>query len=265
MNKNDSLGDRMERYESVSKSVLISRMPVIIRLDGKAFHTFTRGFAKPFDDVMTAAMQHTMLSLSMNIQGCVFGYTQSDEITLILVDYKTLNTSSWFDNEVQKICSVSASMATMFFNRYFANMLQDEIITDEKSKVMEIYKAHKKAMERGAMFDARCFNVPKEDVCNCLIWRQKDAIRNSIQAAGQSVFSHSELNEKSCEDIKKMLLSREIDWNDYSLVNQRGTCVRVMTEHMTENGASLKYVLDKEIPLFTEDRAYIEDLIMVGD
>ena len=112
----DSLGDRMKRYEAVSKTTLVQRMPVILRLDGCHFHTFTKGFVKPFDDVMIKSMQNTMKYLCENIQNCVFGYTQSDEITLVLVDYKNLNSSQWFDNEVQKMCSVAASMAAFLLS-----------------------------------------------------------------------------------------------------------------------------------------------------
>lgn len=116
----DDLGDRMkDYYESRSKTRLTRRMPVIIRLDGKAFHTFTKGFKKPFDMIMVKAMQETMKYLCENIQGCVLGYTQSDEITLVLIDYQNLNSDAWFDYEVQKLCSVSASMATFAFNRAF--------------------------------------------------------------------------------------------------------------------------------------------------
>ena len=107
------LGNRMKGYEAVSKSSLIHRMPVILRLDGCHFHTFTKGFEKPFDEVIMCTMINTMNFLCQNIQGCVFGYTQSDEISLILVDYKKLNSSAWYDNEVQKMCSVSSSLCTL--------------------------------------------------------------------------------------------------------------------------------------------------------
>ena len=116
----DALGDRMKHnYEEVSKTRLVRRMPAIIRLDGKAFHTFTRGLDKPFDNIFVKSMQDTMKYLCENIQGCVLGYTQSDEITLVLIDYQTLQTDAWYDYEVQKMTSVSASMATLAFNRYF--------------------------------------------------------------------------------------------------------------------------------------------------
>lgn len=122
-----ALAKRMKQYEAVPKNTLTRRTPVIIRVDGRAFHTFTRGFKKPFDDVLMRAMQDTMKYLCENIQGCVLGYTQSDEITLILVDYKKLNSEAWFDYEVQKICSIAASMATMAFNESFSKIIANFI------------------------------------------------------------------------------------------------------------------------------------------
>ena len=119
----DDLGVRMKTfYEQIPKTKLMRRCPVALRIDGKAFRTFTRGFQKPFDEVLIKSMQETMKYLCENIQGCVLGYTQSDEITLILVDYKKLTSSAWFDYEVQKICSIAASMATMAFNESFSKI-----------------------------------------------------------------------------------------------------------------------------------------------
>ena len=116
----DDLGTRMKTfYESAPKIHLMHRCPVAIRIDGRAFHTFTKGFQKPFDEILMKSMQETMQYLCENIQGCVFGYTQSDEITLILVDYKNLTSTAWFDYDVQKVCSIAASMATMAFNKFF--------------------------------------------------------------------------------------------------------------------------------------------------
>ena len=120
MSKRDSLGDRMKNYyENRAKTYLVRRMPIIIRLDGKAFHTWSRGFVKPFDKRMLETMQEVTLELCKNIQGCVLGYTQSDEITLVLIDYNTLDTDAWFDYNVEKMCSVSASMCTLYFNKIF--------------------------------------------------------------------------------------------------------------------------------------------------
>ena len=123
MSVKDDLGKRMKTfYEQVPKTKLMRRCPVAVRIDGKSFHTFTKNFQKPFDEVLIKTMQDTMKYLCENIQGCVLGYTQSDEITLILVDYKKLTSSAWFDYEVQKICSIAASMATMAFNQIFRNL-----------------------------------------------------------------------------------------------------------------------------------------------
>ena len=191
-----SLGDRMKGYENITRNHLIGRMPVILRLDGCHFHTFARGFDKPYDKVLAKSMEDTMRYLCEHIQGCVLGYTQSDEITLVLVDYQTFNASSWFDNGIQKMTSVAASMATLEFNRKFASY----VLGYGNS-------AHEKAVKIGATFDCRAFNVPKEEVTNCVLFRQNDAIRNSIQALGQAHFSHKELHKKSTDDIITMVFS----------------------------------------------------------
>ena len=215
----DDLGKRMkEFYEQVPKTRLVRRMPVAIRIDGKAFHSFTKGFERPFDDVLIKSMQETTKYLCENIQGCVLGYTQSDEITLILVDYKNLESSAWFDYEVQKVCSISASMATMAFNKFFKkamtewwNTTVDLLESVNPAKDIEYQEADKllttyaNALNKGAMFDARCFNIPKEEVTNLIYWRQLDATRNSIQMVGQANFSHKELHGKSCNMIQDML------------------------------------------------------------
>ena len=192
--KNDDLGNRMKKYEYITRTHLVPRMPVVIRIDGKAFHTFTRGFKRPFDNILVKTMQQTMKYLCENIQGCMLGYTQSYEITLVLVDYKKLDSASWFDYNIQKCCSVAASMATMAFNKYFPQIIREQlgeffedIDSDEDEKYLD---AIDKAMERGAMFDARVFNIPKEEVTNCILWRQNDATRNSIEMVGQAYFSH---------------------------------------------------------------------------
>ena len=244
----DDLGKRMKGYEAVSKTVLMKRTPVAIRIDGKAFHTFTRGFKKPFDNILIKSMQETMRYLCENIQGCVFGYCQSDEITLILTDYKTFDTAAWFDYEVQKLCSISASMATMAFNKFFAkNVYTTPYISD-------YYEVYTKAIEKGAMFDSRCFNISKEEVCNLVYWRQLDATRNAIQMVGQAYFSHKQLQNKSCAMIQEMLFQeKDINFNNYPVYLKRGTaCCN------TENG----WLLDLNMPILKgEDRNYVDKLI----
>lgn len=259
MNKKDSLGDRMKNnYENRAKTYLVRRMPVIIRLDGKAFHTFTKGFKKPYDDIFHNVMNATMQYLCENIQGCKLGYTQSDEITLLLTDYDTLTTDAWFDNNVQKICSVSASMATMVFNKFLGHEYEDLNCwvsecehTYEDEKYM--YSVYDKLGR--AMFDSRCFNIPVEEVTNCFLWRQQDATRNAIQMLGQCNFSHRELHGKSCNDIQDMLMTQKgINFNDMPTEFKRGVCCR--------RNPDGKWMIDKEIPIFSQNREYIESVLM---
>lgn len=286
----DDLGNRMkEFYEQIPKTKLMRRCPVILRLDGKAFHTYTRGFQRPFDEVLIKSMQETMKYLCENIQGCVLGYTQSDEITLVLIDYKKFTSSAWFDYEVQKICSLAASMATMAFNRAF----ELTSLTYRLKDSVEGYSlgaTYKNALEKGAMFDCRCFNIPKEEVTNCLYWRQLDASRNSIQMVGQSNFSHKELQNKSCNDIQDMLMTQKgINWNDLPTYQKRGSCcIKEDYFESSENGEYIKFsedvldsktavpykkgtsrsrwIIDKDIPIFKgEGRKYIDNLVYVGE
>lgn len=264
----DDLGKRMkEYYEGIPKTKLMRRCPVAIRIDGKAFHTFTRGFEKPFDKILMQSMQETMLYLCKNIQGCKFGYTQSDEITLILTDYDTFETQAFFDYEVQKIVSIAASMATMAFNKFFENNVRTYLLKNNYE--INESNVYVKAVEKGAMFDARCFNIPKEEVCNLIYWRQLDATRNSIQMVGQANFSHRELQNKSCNMIQDMLHEQKgINWNDFPTECKRGAaCYKklITSVHfeMGENDWSeSRWVIDHEMPILKgEDREYVDSLI----
>ena len=272
---NDELGMRMkEFYEEVPKTRLVRRMPVAIRIDGKAFHTFTRGFKRPFDEVLGKSMRETMKYLCENIQGCVLGYTQSDEITLILVDYQNLNSCAWFDYEVQKVCSIASSMATMAFNKFFTkNVNYFETTHEHDNTINEYCTTLVNAAEKGAMFDARCFNIPKEEVCNLIYWRQLDATRNSIQMVGQANFSHKELQKKSCNMIQEMLFAEKgINWNDYPTYLKRGSCcIKTTIQNPNvdiKDGVYPKsiWMIDLDIPIFKGDgRQYIDKLIYVGE
>lgn len=256
-------------YENRAKTYLTRRLPVIVRLDMRAGHTFTRGLKKPFDEIFVKSMQATMKHLCENIQGCVLGYTQSDEITLVLVDYQTLTTDAWFDYSVQKVCSISASMATIAFNRTFVqecykattNFYDAWNTTKEEKKYIDVINQKPWT----ATFDSRCFSIPKEEVCNCLIWRQQDATRNSIQSVGQAHFSHKELNEKTCENIQDMLMTQKnINWNDFPTTLKRGSCC-VKIDYQSEEVdikdgvcARHKWIIDNDIPIFTQNRKYVE-------
>jgi tRNA(His) 5'-end guanylyltransferase len=275
MNKKDSLGDRMkEFYEGRAKTYLARRMPVIIRLDGKAFHTFTKGFKRPYDEILHNTMNATMKYLCENIQGCKFGYTQSDEITLLLTDYDTLTTDAWFDNNVQKICSISASMATLAFNKFFRQYYTEavEALIEQGQQVSDdeyLTKLSKKL--DCALFDSRCFVIPKDEVVNCFIWRQQDATRNAIQMLGQCNFSHKELQGKSCDNIQDMLMTQKnINFNDMPAEFKRGVCcykkqediinINFQTKEEVRSIRS-KWIIDTEIPIFTQDRTFIDQFI----
>ena len=256
------------------------RAPVAIRLDGKNFHTFTRGFKKPFDEILIKSMQETTKYLCENIQNCVLGYTQSDEISLLLVDYKNLNSSAWFDYKIQKICSIAASMATMAFNKSFIKNAE-EFMTDcassyemeglygKETEEWRLCSIYQKALEKGAMFDARCFNIPREEVTNYFYWRQLDAIRNSVQMVGQANYSSKQLDGKSCNYIKEMLLTeKNIDWDRLPIYQQRGSCCIKKTYYPDITNTKLMrthWVIDNEIPIFKDDRDYIERYIYIGE
>ena len=244
-------------------------------LDGKSFHTFTRGLKKPFDEIFVKTMQDTMKYLCENVQGCVLGYTQSDEITLVLVDYQDRDSCAWFDNNIQKMVSVSASMATLAFNQAWQDNISHiqlpatlEFMSEEKQScyLKQYHTYHDKVWK--ATFDSRVFNVPKEEVANVVLWRQQDATRNSVQSVGQANFSHKELHGKNCSDIQDMLmLEKGINWNDYPTALKRGSCCIKkpfkINEGTDKETIRNKWVIDNEIPIFTKDKNYINKLIFI--
>lgn len=232
-----------ENYENRTKQFLTRRMPTIIRLDGKAFHTYTRGLSKPFDEGLIEDMQLTTIKLCEEIQGCKLGYTQSDEITLVLTDYDKLETDAWFDYNVQKMVSVAASIATAYFNAF-----RQERFENQKGGFMKPPAL--------AMFDARVFQIPEyEEVVNCLIWRQQDAERNSVQMLAQSLYSHNELHGKNNSQLQDMCWEKGHNWNDLHWSKKRGSLV--IKEFI--DGRSRWNVA--ETPIFTKDRKIILDLL----
>lgn len=237
----DTLGDRMKGYENINRFYLTKRMPMIIRIDGRAFHTLTKSLSKPFDPIFMDAMFETARSLLENVAGCKLAYVQSDEISLLVTDYDNLETQPWFDKNLQKIVSVSASIATVAFNNYFDHMM-----------LLAPYNSI-----HTATFDSRAFVLPKEEVCNYFIWRQQDATRNAIQSLGQAYFSHKELQGRSCEEIQDMLfLQKGINFDDLSTSKKRGACI--YKEKFKE---TTFYHNDREIPIFSKNREYIERFI----
>lgn len=279
MNKNDNLGNRMKEYENMSRYYLKKKNPVIIRIDGKAFHSYTKGFKRPFDDILITSMQETAKYLCENIMGCKLAYTQSDEISLLLVDYERNESEPWFGNNLQKMCSVSASMATMAFNQFFAEGIQDYCYKIERDssdgslnrEQFKQYAIYKTALNKGAMFDARAFIIPKEEVCNYFIWREQDASRNSIQMVAQSLFSHKELQNKNCNELQELMSQEKgVNWNDFANVHKRGSCIIKETYNITTDNLNAtkneqvirnRWIVDKDIPIFTQDRNYIDKYV----
>lgn len=239
-----SLGNRMKGYESVSKRKLIRRMPVILRIDGKAFHTYTKPLKDPFNSDMHNLMVDTTNYLVNNIQNAMIGYTQSDEISILLKDWTTHTTEQWFDGKQDKMVSVGASMTTGIFNHL-----------KHTSGVLPEVKVD------FAMFDCRAFNVPPDDVCNYFLWRQQDATRNSVQMLGHHHMSQKQMHGKNNNQVQELLLTKhDINWNDLDTWKKRGTCV--IREDSNVNGAiRSKYQIDEDIPVFSRERNYIEGLL----
>lgn len=292
-----SIDNRMkEYYEKRNRNFLIRRLPVIIRIDGKAFHTYTKRLKKPFDLGLIEDMQQTTKFLCENIQGCKFGYVQSDEISLVLTDYDTLQTDAWVDYCQNKIESISASMATGFFNhfrfqRYFSDGVREHFMEetnweDFRITIGDICNYFPIGTGFIANFDARSFNIPKEEVANYFIWRQQDATKNSISMLAQSLYSHQELHGKNSNEMQELCFQKGINWNDLSTSQKRGTavylnkCRKDLTGKITIDklkstnedvwfDADGKYgiytnqwKIDLETPIFTQNRELIENLII---
>jgi tRNA(His) guanylyltransferase len=259
----DNLGDRMKAYETASSVYLTRRTPVIIRLDMVAGHTFCRGFVKPYDKAFMFAMNETAIALCKVIQGCKLAYIQSDEISLLLTDWDTIKTDAWYGYRVQKVASVSAAIATREFNKYYTSYVTEnhflpvsvEFMSQEKALAYK--KDHNTYYSKigQAIFDSRCFNLPKEEVCNYFIWRQNDATRNSILGYGQSMFSHKEMQGKKCDEIQEMMFQKyQVNWNDMPTDTKRGTCA------VKKDG---KWIVHYEIPIFTQSRGFVENKLEV--
>jgi tRNA(His) guanylyltransferase len=228
--ENMSLGDRMKvNYENIFRQSLPMRMPVIMRIDGKSFGQWTKGLDKPFDETFIDNMIATTEFLCAELQNATLGYVQSDEISILMHPYKRYASQPWFGNEIQKMVSVAAGTASgkfsMLSNRY-------------------------------AAFDARVFVIPETEVANYFLWRQQDASRNSVQMLARSLYSHSECENKNMNDMQEMTFQKGVNWNDLATEKKRGACVIKTDEGWTA---------DREIPLFSQDRDYIDRLLAVEE
>ena len=263
----------MKSYEEVPRTRLTPRMPMIIRVDGRAFHTYTKKIEhrdepeSPWNGVMRDAMTDAARALMREISGAKIAYIQSDEISVLVTDYDKLSSQAWFDKVAQKVCSVSASIATMAFNCNIRAYIDEGLPAS--------------MFPATATFDARAFVVPKEDVCNYFVWRQRDAEKNSISMLAQHHFSANQLHGKSGPQKQDMLmLEKGVNWNDIPVWQKRGWCVDRKTVTMTIAELEAKggkvtrksgVVIppdtevtrtavepDWDIPIFTKDHWYID-------
>lgn len=223
-----------EYYEDRTRNVLPRRTYSIIRIDGKAFHTYTKGLQRPFDDKLMNDMDETAGFLCKNIQGAKFAFVQSDEISILLTDFEELTTDAWFDGNIQKMVSVSSSIATAKFNELRPNKL--------------------------AFFDSRVFTIPSNiEVENYFIWRQQDTTRNSISSVAQSLYSHKQLEGKNTTEQQELIFQKGINWNDFAPKYKRG---RVIERQLYDkNGATRSKWVSVEPPIFTQERDFLASRI----
>lgn len=254
----DSLGDRMKSFEDCYRTQLPIRMPVIIRIDGKAFHSYTAKCRKPVDMGLIDCMNDAAIALCESVQGCQLGYVQSDEISLLITNYQEFNTQSWFDNNIQKMVSVSASVASVTFTTNSYKIWGFTGVRDP----LPILKP--------AYFDSRAFVLPKEEVTNYFLWRQQDATRNSVQMLARSLYSHKQLNNKNNSELQELCFQKGFNWNDCPTFQKRGRCI-VKTKTMKEGvnpktgevfmAERSEWTIDNEIPIFSQNRAYIDNYV----
>jgi len=263
----DSLGDRMKSYEDSYRITLPIRMPVILRIDGKAFHTYTKGCKRPVDKGLVDCMDETAKFLCENIQGSQIAYVQSDEISILINNYQTLDTQPWFENNLQKMVSVAASMAGVTFS-----MISDKIWGDDCVEGGDGYPVCI-PIRKPAYFDCRAWILPESEVCNYFLWRQQDATRNSVQMLARTLYSHKQLENKANAELQELCFQKGINWNDCPTTQKRGRCIVKQTT--LKEGKNPKtgevfmaqrseWVVDTEIPVFSQDRNYINGFFYRG-
>jgi tRNA(His) 5'-end guanylyltransferase len=221
----DSFSARMKGYESVSQSILMHRTPVIVRVDGKNFSNLTRGMEKPFDRQFAQCMKVVAMRLASEAQNCCFVYHQSDEVSLLLIDFRSLTSEAWFGNQVQKICSISAALATSAFIEMFIKLFPEHVLVGKLP-----------------VFDARCFNLPREEVTNYFVWRQRDAERNRM--------------------IDMLMSQKGINWDDYDALFKRGAVItkKIAHSNVMHDVVRMNWS-DADAPIFAQERDFIEKFL----
>lgn len=202
-----SLGDRIKKYEAVTCTSATARMPLMIRVDGRAFHTFTRGMVRPYDQHLISAMVYAAHQVAESMQGFKSAYIQSDEATFCITDYDDITTQGWFDYDLFKVVSISAAIMTAHFAAKFSN-----------------------AARGIPVFDSRAFPIPADDVVNAFLWRAKDWERNSLQMFARANFSSKQLHGKKREDMHNMLHNIGKNWTTDTTPQQRNGTFLIKTE-----------------------------------
>jgi tRNA(His) guanylyltransferase len=236
---NDPLGDRMKgQYENRTRYMLPRRTYFILRLDGKSFHTYTRNCVKPFDLGLIEDMDQAVINMMPEIHGSKFAYVQSDEISILFTDFEDIGTCAWFDGNLQKIVSVSASMMTAEFNAIRSRRRYDAL----------------------AYFDSRVFTIPDPtEVYNYFVWRNKDAAKNSISMVAYSLYSAKELHQKDSNAKQEMLFQKGINWSEYPMGLKNGRLI--VKEAYDKDGTQRSRWISVPAPVFTRQPEVIQQLI----
>lgn len=255
-----SLGDRMKKnYENRYRQKLIRRIPVIMRLDGKSFTTLTHHCVKPFDEFFSYCMTQTAIRVCQGLQEAKYAYIQSDEISILLTDFETHNREAWFDYNIQKMCSIASGIASAYFTTlWFGN----KTILWTKNKALRGLIKDEETLQKYlnsivvSVFDCRVFNIPKEEVCNYFIWRQKDWERNSIQMLSRAHYSHKDLMNKNREDMHEMLYKKGVNWSTLPNKWKKGS---VVFKGMVKEGEVKRQEwVSCYAPIFTSHRYAVE-------
>lgn len=263
-----SLGDRMKKFENVNRSYLIPKMPVVVRIDGRSFHTYTkqRWCEFPFSHTLIRVFHKTTLKVCEETMNVVLAYHQSDEVTFLLKDYDRREQQQLFDGNIQKIVSTFASKFTYYFNKY----IREELMIDDFIPGIEL---------KPAEFDARVFNIPMHEVTNCFIWRQMDWERNSLTQYASSFFSHHELMDKNSFQKNEMLaLAGCKPWSELENHLKHGTffrkvLVELPVKELTDEEVKhlnvdfmdpvvrKKWIIDINCPKVVMNKEYIEEIV----
>lgn len=233
-----TLQERMLEYEDCTCAPLSNNTPIILRVDGRAFHTFTRRFEKPFDMQFVNMMNGIGIALCKEIMNAKIAYLQSDEISILI--YGGIFSDNWFGNKPQKMVSVSASLAS----------------------TVATYMAMAMDIRTPITFDSRVFAVPEKDVCNYFVWRQRDWERNSLQMVCRSHYSQKQMTGKSNSDMHELLHKKGVNWNDLPTFLKRGRCIK---KTYLPGVLRPSWEVDEQIPIFTKERDYIESHLMFGE